>query len=42
MNNQQVQNFFYDKKDTPCPTAKGNLIIRDYCFDRICELVERV
>ena len=23
-------------------TAKGNLIIRDYCFDRICEVVERV
>lgn len=26
----------------PLKTAKGNLIIRDYCFDRICEVVERV
>ena len=26
----------------PLKTAKGNLIIRDYCFDRICEIVERV
>lgn len=26
----------------PLKTAKGNLIIRDYCFSRICEVVERV
>ena len=23
MNNQQVQNFFYDKKDTPCPITES-------------------
>ena len=26
----------------PLKTAKGNLIIREYCFDRICEVIERV
>lgn len=23
MNNQQVQHFFYDKKDTPCPITES-------------------
>ena len=23
MNNQQLQNFFYDKKDTPCPITES-------------------
>ena len=23
MNNQQAQNFFYDKRDTPCPITEA-------------------
>ena len=26
----------------PLKTSKGTLIIKDYCFDRICEVVERL